>query len=173
MTNPDVVTDPGCLVAETDAGEPAGRPEQYAAWQPFIETSSRLQTLIDEDLRASGGMSLMEYHLLLLLINAPQGRIRMRDLAKQMIFSSARLSYQIDVLTRRGWVCRKPVEEDRRGSYAAITDEGREAFHAAVEPHIRSVDRLFLEALGPEDGRHLAAVMHRLAAHLDRVEGSA
>ncbi|MEO9328427.1 MarR family winged helix-turn-helix transcriptional regulator [Gordonia aurantiaca] len=137
-----------------------------AAWRVFIETAARLQTELDDDLRAKAGMTLADYSVLLILHESPDGRLRMRDLAARMIFSTSRLSYQVDGMCRRGWLCRERATEDRRGSYAVLTDEGRAVFRSAAADHARCVDDLFFSALTPADGRDLRAVMAKLAAHL-------
>ncbi|GAA1481613.1 MarR family transcriptional regulator [Gordonia sinesedis] len=147
---------------------------RVAAWRPFVETTAKLQTALDDDLKAHCGMSLSDYHILLILHECPGGRARMRDLAARMVFSSSRLSYQIDAMVRRGWLCREPVPEDRRGSYAVLVDGGREAFATASRHHATTVHRLFTSALTDADGIALAAIMTRLAENLDQVgEGGA
>ena len=141
-----------------------------AAWRLFIENSARVQTVADERLRARDGMSLADYHVLLLLSEAPGGRLRMRDLAAKMVFSASRLTYQVGVLAKKGWVCREPVPGDRRGAYACLTDAGRAAFADAARSHRADVDELFFSALTPDDGAALETVMRRLADHLDHLK---
>ncbi|GAC51335.1 MULTISPECIES: MarR family winged helix-turn-helix transcriptional regulator [Gordonia] len=139
------------------------------AWRVFIETAARLQTMLDDDLRAGTGMSLADYSVLLVLHESEGGRLRMRDLAHRMVFSTSRLSYQVDAMVKRGWLQRERATEDRRGSYAVLTEEGRSAFRSAARDHHQCVDALFFSALRPSDGRELRAVMERLAAHLDTI----
>ncbi|GAC81335.1 MULTISPECIES: MarR family winged helix-turn-helix transcriptional regulator [Gordonia] len=133
------------------------------AWRLFIENSARLQTELDERLRASDDMTLSDYHVLLLLSEAPESRLRMRDLSQRMVFSASRLSYQVRVLADRGWLCREPVPGDRRGSYACLTDAGVAAFTAAARRHSADVDELFHSALSDDDEAALARVMRLVA----------
>lgn len=153
------LTTPGVGASTTDA--------RRQAWRGFIETSARITTILDEDLRRAAGMSLAEYHILLLLDEGPAAGMRMRDLAGAMAFSSSRLSYQVDSLARRGWVLRCPAPDDRRGSLAALTDQGRQAFIAAAQRHSEVVEEVFIDALDGTDGTDLARVMGHLATHLD------
>lgn len=138
-----------------------------AAWRPYLETTTRLQTVLDDELRKCSGMSLSDYNILLLLQEAPGCRLRMRDLAERMIYSSSRLSYQVDTMVRRGWLCRERAGEDQRGSYAVLTDAGRAAFTAAAAEHLRCVEHLFFDALTPADGVALQGIMSRLARRLE------
>jgi DNA-binding MarR family transcriptional regulator len=137
-----------------------------AAWQNFIETSARLQTILDEDLKTTADMSLADYQLLMLLYNDPQRRLRMRELSDRLVFSTSRLSYQVDTLVRRGWLCRERADEDRRGSYAVLTAAGAAAFHSAATDHLRCVQKLFFDALSMDDGAVLLDIMTRLSKHL-------
>ncbi|MHC3001376.1 MarR family winged helix-turn-helix transcriptional regulator [Gordonia sp. GN26] len=146
---------------------PAASDDLQAAWRVFIETAARLQTMLDDDLRATAGMSLADYSMLLILHESEGGRLRMRDLSHRMVFSTSRLSYQVDAMVRRGWLQRERAAEDRRGSYAVLTEAGRAAFREAAHDHGRCVDELFFSALRPSDGRELRAVMGKLASHLD------
>lgn len=141
---------------------------RWAAWQPFIETSARLQTLLDEELRTTSNMSLADYSVLLLLAKAPERRMRMNELSRSMVFSSSRLSYQIDTLAKKGWVSREPVPSDRRGSYATLSDAGLRALSDAGTIHMRSVRRLFVDALDADDGVALAAALRRIATRLEQ-----
>ncbi|MGW0036965.1 MarR family winged helix-turn-helix transcriptional regulator [Gordonia sp. NPDC003376] len=141
-----------------------------SAWRLFIETSTRVHTRLDEDLRKHCGMSLSDYHVLLILHECPDGRARMRELSRRMVFSTSRLSYQIDVMVKKGWLRRESVAEDRRGSYAALTGDGRATFAAAARDHGAVVDRLFSTAVDADDAAALSRVMRTLTTHLDRLD---
>jgi len=54
--------------------------------------SVRLETWLDEGLRADNGLTLTDYHLLLLLAEAPRHRLRMSELADRMVFSRSRIT---------------------------------------------------------------------------------
>ncbi|WP_270486032.1 MarR family winged helix-turn-helix transcriptional regulator [Gordonia jacobaea] len=137
------------------------------AWRLFIETSARLQTTLDDELRAHCRMSLADYHVLLILHESPGGRARMRDLSHRMVFSTSRLSYQVDAMVRRGWLRREAAPEDKRGSYAVLTDDGRSAFAAAARDHGAAVERLFTSGLSDVQASELADLMAALTEHLD------
>lgn len=140
---------------------------RWAVWRPFIETSVHLQTVLDDELRATSHMSLADYHVMLLLADADGHRMRMNELGRSMVFSSSRLSYQIDVLVKKGWVCREPVPTDRRGSYAVLLPAGLRALADAGKIHMRSVKRLFVDALDADDGRALAVALRGIATALE------
>lgn len=139
---------------------------QRRAWRPYIEASVLLQTRLDEDLRAAFGLSLMDYNVLLVLSESPAHRLRMGELAARMVFSPSRLTYQVKVMERRGWVLRQPSGEDRRVHYAVLTATGLEALREADCHHITTVQRLFTDDLDEHELHVLARVFTRLRHRL-------
>lgn len=154
----------------TDQSSTKTAASKAQAWRLFVETSARMQTMLDDELRAHCRMSLADYHVLLILHECPGGRARMRELSHRMVFSTSRLSYQIDAMVRRGWLRREAAPEDKRGRYAVLTDDGRTAFTAAAHDHGAAVDRLFTSALSDTEASDLGSIMETLTTHLDNVD---
>lgn len=139
---------------------------QRRAWRPYIESSVLLETRLDEDLRASSGMSLLDFNLLLVLSESESHRLRMGELASRMVFSPSRLTYQITVLERRGWVLRQPAPDDRRVHHAVLTASGLVALREADRHHIETVRRLFTDDLADHELQVVADVFTRLSSRL-------
>lgn len=139
--------------------------QDWDAWQVYFETTALLTARIEERLKQHG-CSLMDYQLLLLLYSAPEHRMRMGELAHRLIFSPSRLSYQIGVLGKRGWVVRRRVECDGRGFEAVLTAEGLRAFRELRPAHARDVQELFFSALQDDDAARLAGLMRRVGGLL-------
>ncbi|MEW2479179.1 MarR family transcriptional regulator [Mycobacterium sp. NPDC049093] len=131
-------------------------------WRPYIESSLRLETLLDERLREATGLSLMDYHLLMLLAAASDHRLRMSELAEKMVFSRSRITYQINSMTKRGLVLREPVPEDRRGYRAVLTASGAEVLREAMPLHAASVRELFFDHIRPDELDCIERVFTRL-----------
>ena len=140
---------------------------EVAAWRAYIEGSLRLNTCIDEDLKASDRMTLFDYHVLLLLAEAPKGRLRMRDLAARMVFAPSRLTYQAARLEQQALVRREACDEDGRGSYAIITSAGRRALREASVEHAESIRRRLLNVLDADDIEDLGRIFGKVRAHLE------
>ncbi len=136
------------------------------AWRPYIESSLRLETMLDERLREATDLSLIDYHLLMMLANATDHRLRMSELAEKMVFSRSRITYQINSMTKRGLVLREPVPEDRRGYRAVLTATGADALRVAVPLHSESVHELFFDHIRPDELDCVERVFTRLHTHL-------
>ncbi|MFY1694521.1 MULTISPECIES: MarR family winged helix-turn-helix transcriptional regulator [unclassified Solwaraspora] len=140
--------------------------QRLAAWRAYIESSQRLLTLLGDELREHCGLSLADYHVLLLLSEAPGRRLRMGELASRLVFSPSRLTYQVATMQRRGLVERQSCPQDRRGSHAVLTAEGLNQLRVAAPVHLAAVRRVFLDHLDDADIAQLGQVFGALDARL-------
>ena len=141
-------------------------PAERRAWAAYIEASLHLETLLDEALRTEAGLTLFDYHLLVVLSEAPQQRLRMSELAERMVFSRSRITYQVNSMVKRGLVAREPAPDDRRGYRAVLTATGLQALRDAAPRHAAVVRRLFLDHLAPDELPCLERVFTRVQARL-------
>ncbi|MEV4497935.1 MarR family transcriptional regulator [Micromonospora arborensis] len=137
-----------------------------AAWRAYIEASQRLYTQLEEDLRADSDLSFADYHVLVLLSEAPGQRLRMGELANRLIFSPSRLTYQISSMQRRGLVSKEPCPGDRRGSEAVLTAAGLLALSEAAPHHLASVRTHLMDDLDDAEVACLTRVFDRLGHRL-------
>lgn len=142
------------------------RGPELRAWAAYIEASLRLETLLDEALRTETGLTLFDYHVLVLLSEAPQHRLRMSDLADRMVFSRSRITYQVTSMHKRGLVVREPAPDDRRGYRAVLTATGLQTLRRAAPLHAASVRTLFLDHIRADELPHIERVFTRLQAGL-------
>src|ERR1700742_1403547 len=131
--------------------------DEQIAWRTFIESSWALHTRLEEELRAQTGLSMNDYHVLVVLSEAPERRLRMGELAGRLVLSPSRVTYQINSMVKRGFVRKQSCPEDGRGQEAVLTDEGLAALEAAAPLHLITVRDAFIDRLDPEE----LAVIHR------------
>src|SRR5919112_6804960 len=112
---------------------------QQASWRAFIESSWALHTRLEDELRAATGLSMADYHVMVVLSEAPEHRLRMGELAGRLVFSPSRLTYQISSMQKRGLVSKESCPADRRGSEAVLTAAGLLTLRQAAPHHLRSV----------------------------------
>ncbi|GAB2616331.1 MarR family transcriptional regulator [Paractinoplanes abujensis] len=124
---------------------------QQLAWRTFIESSWALHTHLEDELRAQTGLSMNDYHVLVVLSEAPARRLRMGELAGRLWFSPSRVTYQISSMVKRGLVRKQPCPEDGRGQEAVLTDEGMAALESAAPLHLITVRDSFIDRLEPDE----------------------
>ncbi|RLQ05112.1 MarR family transcriptional regulator [Micromonospora sp. BL1] len=148
--------------------------ERMACWRAYIESSQRLFTRLEDDLRANSDLSFADYHVLVLLSEAPGQRLRMGELADRLVFSPSRLTYQVTTMQKRGLVAKEACPADRRGSEAVLTAAGLLALREAAPHHLRSVRAHLIDDLDDAEVACLTRVFERLGRRLraDRTASS-
>jgi DNA-binding MarR family transcriptional regulator len=136
--------------------------EEFRAWAGFLRAHATTVRALDAEMRARHGFSLSSYEVLLHLAFAPGRRMRMCDLAQSVVLTPSGITRIVDRLSRAGLVARSGGDDDRRATFAVLTDPGYAHLHAAQRTHLASVRRLFLRHCSGDDQTRLAAVWERV-----------
>src|SRR5215203_6569077 len=128
----------------------------------MLRVHSSLTKELDAELSAEHGLPLSSYEVLLYLADAPDGRMRMSELADSVLLSRSGLTRLVDRLERQGLLKRERCESDARGLFAEITPEGRRAFAAARTTHLDGVRRVFLNRFSRDELRMLGWLWQKL-----------
>jgi DNA-binding MarR family transcriptional regulator len=125
-------------------------PDELETWLSWVATTTLLEGALDRQMQRDAGMPLAYYLILAMLSDAPGRSLRMSDLATATQSSQSRLSHAVARLERKGWVRRKPCSDDRRSTFAQLTEEGFAALAAAAPGHVCTVRRHLFDRLTPE-----------------------
>jgi DNA-binding MarR family transcriptional regulator len=134
---------------------------EMRAWRSYIIASRRLLEALDQDL-ADHDLSMADYEVLAQLSEAPARRIRMSELAEISMLSKSRLSHRIKVMESNGWVRREACKEDKRGSWAVMTDKGMKAIVKAAPDHLSSVRNRFVDQLSVKEQESLSEIFEHV-----------
>ena len=107
------------------------------------------------------------FEVLLRLARSPGHRLRMCDLANQVALSPSGLTRAVDRLEEARLVTREQCPEDRRVSYASLTEAGLARIEAAVPAHLEHLDEYFVGVLTPEELQQLTATMRKVRDHVN------
>jgi DNA-binding MarR family transcriptional regulator len=153
---------PGVL--STEDGLKYFSPERESAFFGLLQTHVEIIRALEHELAARHGVSLAGYEVLNRVGRAPDGGLRMSDLADRTRLSLSRISRVVDDLVLRGWAERRPCATDRRVSYVGLTEAGGSLLREAQETFYDTVEERFLGRLSAEETRVLGDVFARLAA---------
>ena len=140
-------------------------PREMKAWRSYIIASRRLLEALDSDLDGHD-LSMADYEVLAQLSDAPERRMRMTELAEIAMLSKSRLSHRMKVMEKAGWVRREVCTEDKRGSFAVMTDKGWRAIVKAAPDHVDSVRNRFVNNLTAKDQEELTKIFDRVTTML-------
>jgi DNA-binding MarR family transcriptional regulator len=139
-------------------------PGHLAAWRALLETHAAVTELLARELVAERGLPLSRYDVLLNLAEAPGGRLRMQELSESVLLSKSGLSRLVDRMEEAGLVRRERCEDDRRGWFTVLTEQGRSALRRAAPIHLRGIQEHFARHLDDEEARVLATALARVSA---------
>ena len=136
--------------------------EALGAWRAFLTAHARVTRAISRDLAAAGLPDLTWYDLLWALYRQPERRLRVNELAREVVLSPTAMSRFVDRVEAAGYVRREPDPADRRALQVAITDEGVALLRRMWPVYEAGIERHFAAYLGPS-ARRLRAVLERVA----------
>ena len=126
-------------------------PERLAVWRRFLEAHAVVVGALEAELDEARGLPLAWYDVLVSLREAPDGRLRMQDLAERVLFSRSGLTRLVDRMVGAGYVARERCEDDRRGTFAVLTAAGAKILRDASGVHLRGVQEHFARHLDDDD----------------------
>jgi DNA-binding MarR family transcriptional regulator len=137
--------------------------DELAAWRGLLRIHAGMTKALDAELVREHRLPLSSYEVLLFLADSPRGRMRMSELAERVLLSRSGLTRLVDRMERDGLLRRERCEEDQRGWFAEITEEGRALFARARKTHLDGVRERFLNRLSREEQRTLAALWEKVS----------
>jgi DNA-binding MarR family transcriptional regulator len=137
---------------------------ELAAWRGMLEVHARVTQQLDAQMHTEHGLSVSAYEVLMFLADAPEHRMRMSDIAQQVLLSRSGCTRLVDRLAQLGFVTRCPATSDGRGLYAELTEAGLVTTTAARATHREGVRRFFLGHLTTTDQIALGDIWTRFHA---------
>jgi DNA-binding MarR family transcriptional regulator len=137
-------------------------PRELRAWRGLLRVHATLVKALDAELEAEHGLAVTTYEVLMYLADAPEGQLRMHDLASRVLLSRSGLTRLVDRLERDGLLTRKSCESDARGAFAVLTPAGRDKLTSARRTHLDGVRRHFLEYISADELDRLGDIWQRV-----------
>lgn len=140
-------------------------PEQLATYFALMEAVSLLQHAVEQQLRAEGDLSYVQFQLLARLADA-KGQLTMTELADGVVYSRSGLTYQAGLLEKAGLITRGPCPDDERATLVTITDTGLARVAKVLPGHIQVARRLLFDPLTEDDLQAIGDIMTRVRDHM-------
>ncbi len=140
-------------------------PAELGAYFVLTEAVSLLQHQIEQQLRADGDLSYIQFLLLTRLAHGP-GQLTMTQLADGVVYSRSGLTYQAGLLEKAGLITRTPSPDDERSTVVTVTDQGRELVDRVLPGHVEVTRRMFFDSLEGDDLQRLDEIMSRVRDHM-------
>jgi DNA-binding MarR family transcriptional regulator len=135
---------------------------RVAAWRSLLRTHAHLLRRLEQDLQSNRLIAMASYDVLVQLVEAPEFRLRMSELAEAVLLSRSGLTRLVDRMQREGLVERVPDPGDARGLFTVLTTKGRDALRNASVVHLAGVSELVFDRLTDDELRQLQFLMTKL-----------
>jgi DNA-binding MarR family transcriptional regulator len=145
---------------------------KMAAWRGFLTAHAKVVARLERELAEEANLPLTWYEVLLLLREAPEGRLRMHELADSRLLSRSAATRLVDRIEAAGLVTRTSSEDDRRGTFVELTAEGLATLRRTAPIHLRGIEAHFTRHLSQTEAAAVAGVMSRIAGALAASDGN-
>ena len=137
---------------------------ELATWQAFLAAHARIVSDIEASLREEELPPLSWYDVLWPLYRAPGHRLRIKELAEEVVLSRTGLVRLVDRIENAGLLRREPVPGDGRGAFAVLTEPGEEMLRRMWPAYAHTIRKGFLDQVGRER-ETLRHTLDRVARH--------
>ena len=133
----------------------------------LIRLEIALWDRVDARLRESHDLPLAFFEPLHVISRAPEGRMRVGDLAGGLRITVGGTSKLVDRIEQAGLIAREPDPDDRRASRVALTTAGKRKLNAALKSYEAEVAGILGGVLGSEEQVQMRDYLSRLLASID------
>lgn len=135
---------------------------QMLAWRRYLRVHAVVTRRLEGELLAEHGLPLASYDVLVQLVESPQRKLRMSELAEQVLLSRSGLTRMVDRLEREGLVRREACADDARGQFTVITGAGVQRLRAASPTHLRGIAEHAVGRLDEDEALALAGLLGQM-----------
>ncbi|SDM87309.1 MarR family winged helix-turn-helix transcriptional regulator [Sediminibacillus halophilus] len=135
----------------------------------FVVLSKAYRSIADQvevDIRKKG-LNPTEFGVLELLYH--QGDHTLQKIGDKILLASGSITYVVDKLEKKGYLERKPSIEDRRITYAAITDRGRELLHHIFPDHWAQIEKI-TGGLSKQEKQEAIELLKKLGLYAEQLK---
>lgn len=133
-------------------------------WGLVIEGYLATQDKLMGEIADRFGLTPATFDILLRLVRTPGHQMPMTRLAREAALSSGGFTKVADRMEAANLIRREPHPNDRRVTYASLTEHGLEVAEKARHACAEILRRRVLTPLGPESAKALAQAMRKLRA---------
>lgn len=117
-----------------------------------------LMAQVEKDVRQYG-LTQVEFSILELLYN--KGSTPLQKIGDKILMTSGNITYTVDKLEKRGLVCRVNCVDDRRVTYAELTEEGSALLEKIFPQHQAAVGEL-MKGLAQDEKQQAISLLKKL-----------
>jgi DNA-binding MarR family transcriptional regulator len=135
-------------------------------WDSLVATPFGLYSTWEEKLQSACGVPALHFHVLQTLATAPEGRLRLQELAEAVRHSQSGTTRLVDRLEKEDLVGRHSCESDRRVTWAILSEKGRATYEKALPVWESFLKDHLQKGLSTEEAETLHCLLLKLQSTL-------
>lgn len=136
-------------------------------WDTLVETPFGLYSTWEHRLEVACGVQALHFHVLQTLAEAPEGRLRLQELAEAVRHSQSGTTRLVDRLEKEGLIARHSCESDRRVTWALLSEKGKETYARALPAWEAFLADHLRKGLTADEAETLRLLLLKLQGTLD------
>lgn len=141
-------------------------------WRSFQAMRRALDRGLERQLFDEAGLSAADFGVLVPVSEAPEHRLRARELVRILSWDRSRLSHHLRRMEQRNLIERLDCPGDARGTIIALTPAGWDVIQGAAPAHVATVRSYVFDVLTPAEVAVFTELTERIADRIATV-GSA
>ncbi|WP_436885792.1 MarR family winged helix-turn-helix transcriptional regulator [Mammaliicoccus sciuri] len=114
--------------------------ESLKALVGIKRTNDTLDRIVKQDMK-NYGLNITEFAVMELLYH--KGDQPIQKVKQRILIASSSTTYVIDQLVKKGYVTRRQDEQDKRITYAVLTESGHELMECIFPQHAETIEKAF------------------------------
>ncbi len=143
--------------------------QEQRMWRSFHRMRRALERGLERQLAVGAGLSTADFEVLVPLSEAPERRMRARELGRMVSWDRSRLSHHLRRMEQRDLVERLDCPGDARGTIIALTPGGWSLIQAAAPAHVAAVRSYLFDVLTPAEVLTFTDLTERIADQIARL----
>lgn len=135
---------------------------EWESWRTFMSMRRELEVALERQLQRDAKISMAEYGVLLTLFESPDRQLRGNELGRALSWEKSRVSHQVSRMEKKGLVERRECDTDARGTWIAITADGKRAVLGVMREHSATLRSLFFDVVTPAELDAINAASQRV-----------
>ena len=143
--------------------------DEQRMWRAFQAMRRALDRGLERQLFDESGLSSADFEVLVPVSEAPEHRLRARELVRMLNWDRSRLSHHLRRMEQRNLIERLDCPGDARGTIIALTPTGWEVIQGAAPAHVSTVRSYIFDVLSPQEVATFTELTERISARIAQV----
>ena len=144
--------------------------EILGVWSELFVGHALAIRAVEAAMSEKAPLSIDEYDVMLCISRAEKQRIRFSHLAEASIYTKSGITRIIKRLEEEGFVAREECPNDKRGTFAVLSDAGKQALRETWKWYSTAILKVLSPCYTQNEAQKLRELLEKIVEHLSGVD---